>query len=404
MTTIPPGATGPAPAPAGAGAAAEVTTEPFDRLPDGRTVHAHTLRAGDLTVRLLDLGARIHSVLAPDREGRPGEVVVGCDSAADYLGGGRFFGAVVGRFANRIGGARFTLDGVEHRLPANRGALTLHGGDGGFHSRLWPARTSLTADGTGARVAFTRTSPDGEEGFPGNLHTTVQYTLTPDGRLTMDLWATTDRPTVINLANHVYYNLAGVDTGDGGGAATIDDHLLLLRAAHFTPVDATLLPTGEIRPTAGTPLDFTTPTPVGARLGDAHEQLRLAGGYDHNMVLDGAPTGPNGPDAESDAGTDPDGPADPPLAAQLHDPFSGRTLTLSTTEPGLQFYSGNLLDGTLTGRAGHPVGPRAGLCLETQHFPDSPNHPEFPTTELRPGQEFRSRTVMHFTTGLPEGW
>jgi aldose 1-epimerase len=334
---------------------------------DGKRIDIFTLtNAAGMEVRAMTYGAIIMSWKAPDRAGRLGDIVLGFDDPARYLkGDSPYFGAIVGRYGNRIAGARFTLDGKPYTLAANDGVNHLHGGTRGFDKVTWNG--AIAKDNRGPSVAFTRTSPDGEEGYPGALTMRVTYTLTARNELIVDYQATTDKPTVLNLTQHSYFNLAG----DGD----ILGHELRLNADRYTPVDKTLIPTGELATVDGTPFDFRKPTPIGARIGSEHTQMQFGRGYDHNWVL-----------ARSGGGLSP--------AAELYDPKTGRTLQVSTTEPGLQFYSGNFLDGTLTGKGGQVYKHRSGLCLETQRFPDSPNKPNFPTTVLRPGETYRTQTVF----------
>jgi aldose 1-epimerase len=356
-----------------AASAPKVARAAFGTLPDGRTVEQFTLRnAHGLEVRAMTYGAIITALRTPDRAGRLDDIVLGYDSLAAYVRSSPYFGAVVGRYANRIAGGRFTLDGRTFQLARNDGPNHLHGGIRGFDKVLWTAEPSEGPDGQA--VTFRYTSPDGEEGYPGTLQVRVTYTLTPRDELVVDYEATADRATPVNLSQHTYWNL------HGGGSGTILDHVLKLDASAFTPVDSTLIPTGQLAPVAGTPFDFRTPTAIGARIDAADPQLKAGRGYDHNWVLER------------------DGRAGLVHAAQLVDSSSGRTLDVSTTEPGIQFYSGNFLDGTLRGKGGRAYVHRSGLCLETQHFPDSPNHPAFPSTVLRPGQTLRSRTVFAFAT------
>jgi aldose 1-epimerase len=334
---------------------------------DGKRIDIFTLtNAAGMEVRAMTYGAIIMSWKAPDRAGRLGDIVLGFDDPARYLkGDSPYFGAIVGRYGNRIAGARFTLDGKPYTLAANDGVNHLHGGTRGFDKVTWNG--AIAKDNRGPSVAFTRTSPDGEEGYPGALTMRVTYTLTARNELIVDYQATTDKPTVLNLTQHSYFNLAG----DGD----ILGHELRLNADRYTPVDKTLIPTGELATVDGTPFDFRKPTPIGARIGSEHTQMQFGRGYDHTGVL-----------ARSGGGLSP--------AAELYDPKTGRTLQVSTTEPGLQFYSGNFLDGTLTGKGGQVYKHRSGLCLETQRFPDSPNKPNFPTTVLRPGETYRTQTVF----------
>ena len=343
-----------------------VTRERFGTLPDGREVIRFVLRNQRMEVGFISYGGAITSIRVPDREGRVAEVTLGHDTLEDYVEDSRWFGALVGRYANRIAGGRFSLDGREYALERNNGPNHLHGGSGGFHSALW----EVDPRNAGASAVLRHTSPAGDGGYPGALTVQVTYTLTNDDELIFDYRAATDAPTPVNLTQHSYFNLAGRGTGD------ILDHALWLNARAFTPVDPELIPTGEIRAVSGTPFDFTTPSRIGSGIDTADEQLALAGGYDHNFVLEGY------------------GKAEPALAARLVEPRSGRMLTVLTTEPGLQLYSGNALE-----TAAKDYGRRAGLTLETQHFPDSPNHPQFPNTVLRPGQDFSSRTVYAFSAG-----
>jgi len=346
----------------------KIEKECFGRLPDGREVslfkltNAHGVRAD-----IMDYGGTVVRLFVPDRDGRMGDVVLGFDNLSDYLDKSPYFGCIVGRYANRIARGRFVLDGTEYRLATNDHGNHLHGGIRGFDKVLWDAEP-LQCDGA-VGLKLTYTSPDGEEGYPGTLKTTVTYRLTNNNELKIEYRAETDKPTVVNLTNHTYWNLAGP------GVCDILSHVLMINADRFTPVDATLIPTGEIRPVAGTPLDFRKPTPIGARINADDEQLKLAGGYDHNFVLNKP-----APGAIS-------------LAARVYEPHTGRVLEVWTTEPGIQFYSGNFLDGTITGKGGKVYKHRYGFCLETQHYPDSPNHPNFPSVVLRPGQTYQTTTV-----------
>jgi len=352
----------------------DVRRAPFGALPppDGRTVEAFTLvNAHGIELRAITYGGIIVSLKTPDRAGSQADIVLGFDSLAGYLPNASYFGAIVGRYANRIARGRFTLDATTYQLATNNGTNHLHGGVRGFDQAIWQGSPFRNDDGVG--VVLTHTSPDGDEGFPGTLQAQVTYTLTRGDELIVDYAATSDRPTPVNLTQHSYFNLAGA------GSRDILDHRLTIDADAYTPVDATLIPTGERTPVAGTPFDFRKPTAIGARIEADHPQLRYGGGYDHNFVLNGA---------GKDGGL--------VHAARLVEPASGRTLDVSTTEPGLQVYSGNGLDGSLRGKGGHAYTHRSGLALETQHFPDSPNQPDFPSTILRPGQEYRSRTVFAF--------
>lgn len=368
-----------APAPASGGregrapkASTAVTRTSFATLPDGAPVDLFTLaNAAGTRIRAITYGGIILSLEVPDRDGRPGDIVLGYDSLDGYLKRPEYFGSIIGRYANRIARGRFVLDGAEYRLTTNDGPNHLHGGVRGFDKVVWQAEPIESARGAG--VVFTRTSPDGEEGYPGTVTVRVTYTLTDRNELHVEYEATTDSSTPINLTQHSYFNLAGEGSGD------ILGHLLTIHASRYTPVDATLIPTGEIASVEGTPLDFRTPVAIGQRIDEPHEQLRRARGYDHNYVID----------REGD-GLVP--------AARVVEPRSGRTLEVTTTEPGIQFYSGNFLDGTVVGKSGHVYGHRAGFCLETQHFPDSPNQPAFPSTIVRPGERYRSHTIYTFGT------
>ncbi|HEY8176654.1 MAG TPA: aldose epimerase family protein [Gemmatimonadaceae bacterium] len=358
-----------------ANATASVKREPFGTLADGRAVELFTLtNAHGVEVRAMTYGGIITVIRTPDRDGHLDDVVLGFDSLAGYLKGSPYFGAIVGRYANRIARGQFTLDGVTYQLVRNNSPNSLHGGVRGFDKVLWTAEP-LTG-GSGVSVVLRYASRDGEEGYPGNVNVRVTYALTPTDELVVDYEASADKATPINLSQHTYWNLHGSGRGD------ILDHVLTLDASAFTPVDSTLIPTGDITPVEGTPFDFRAATPVGARIEQHHEQLRYGRGYDHNWVLD----------RRGGAGS-----ADLIHAARLVDPSSGRALDVRTTEPGIQFYSGNFLDGTIRGKGGQVYGHRTGLCLETQHFPDSPNHPTFPSTILRPGETYRSRTTFAFS-------
>jgi aldose 1-epimerase len=347
-----------------------VARSPFGTLPDGRAVEMFTLtNANGVEVRAITYGGIITSLRLPDRGGKIDDVLLGYDRLDGYLKNapGPYFGAIIGRYGNRIGKGQFTLAGHTYTLAKNNGPNHLHGGTRGFDQQLWTAEP--TKDGTG--VVFSRTSQDGEEGYPGNLRVQVTYTLTDKNELVVDYHATTDKATPVNLTQHSYFNLAGDGSGD------ILGHELMINADRYTPVDDTLIPTGELAPVQGTPFDFRKATAIGARIDQDNPQLKNGKGYDHNWVLN-----------RKGAGLQ--------LAARVVEPKTGRTLEVSTTEPGLQFYSGNFLDGTITGKGGHVYKHRTGFCLETQHFPDSPNKPNFPSTILQPGQEYRSKTVFLF--------
>jgi len=320
----------------------------------------------------ISYGGIITSLKVPDRAGKPGDIVLGFDKPESYWADPPppFFGAIVGRYGNRIGKGKFTLDGKPYSLATNNGVNHLHGGNKGFDKVLWTITTKDAPEGS--QAIFSRTSKDGEEGYPGNLQVRVTYTLTEKNELIVDYHATTDKATPVNLTQHSYFNLAGEGTGD------ILGHQLTIDADRYTPVDDTLIPTGELAPVQGTPFDFRQPTAIGARIDQDNPQLKNGKGYDHNWVLTRKGTGLQ-------------------HAARLTDPKSGRTMDVATTEPGLQFYSGNFLDGTIKGKGGHVYAHRSGLCLETQHFPDSPNKPKFPSTILQPGKAYESRTVFTFS-------
>jgi aldose 1-epimerase len=356
-----------------------VTQSSFGTMPGGTTIDLFTLtNPHGLEVRIITYGAVIVSIKTPDRRGRFEDIVTGFDTLDGYLTRSRYFGAVVGRYGNRIANGRFTVDGKTYELAANNGKNHLHGGLRGFDKVVWTG-SRFERDGS-AGVVLTYVSHDGEEGYPGTLTATVTYTLTPRDELIVDYGATTDKATPINLTNHSYFNLAGDGHGD------ILQHLLTIDADRYTPTDETQIPTGELAAVEGTPFDFRTPTPVGARIDANDEQIRRGHGYDHNFVLRSA----------SGASASLSGERSPRHAARLVDPSSGRTMDVATTEPGVQFYSGNNLDGSAVGKGGHVYARRTSLCLETQHFPDSPNHASFPSTILRPGESFRSRTVFTF--------
>jgi len=347
-----------------------VTREAFGQLPDGTRIDAFTLtNANGMVVRAITYGGIITSLRVPDRAGQFDDVVLGYDDLAGYVENNPYFGAIIGRYGNRIAGGRFTLDGQTYTLATNDGPNHLHGGITGFDKVVWGAESFQKGDSAG--VVFSYASPDGEEGYPGNLDVRVTYTLTNANELVFDYYAVTDKPTPVNLTQHSYFNLAGDGSGD------ILGHQLTINADHFTPVDSTFIPTGAIAPVAGTPFDFRTPAAIGARIDQDDEQLRYGLGYDHNFVLNR-------------------GDSTATHAAQVYEPQTGRLLDVYTTEPGIQFYAGNFLDGSITGKAGHVYHYRNGFCLETQHFPDSPNKPEFPSTILRPGDEYRSRTSYVF--------
>ncbi len=354
---------------------AAVTTDPFGVTPRGDSVTRYTLtNDAGMTVRLITFGATITSLEVPDSSGTLGDVVLGFDSLPGYETESPYFGAIVGRYGNRIARGHFTLDDSTYTLAINNPPNSLHGGTVGFDKRIWSAEPIETDSTVGVRFALV--SPDGEEGYPGTLRAEVSYALRRDrNELAISYRATTDKATPVNLTNHAYFNLHG----DGRG--TILDQELQLFADSMTPVDSTLIPTGAITPVAGTPFDFRAPVAIGARIGDDDAQLGFGGGYDHNFVVNR------------------EGPGLVPVA-HVHDPVSGRTLDILSTEPGVQFYSGNFLDGTVTGKGGVAYPHRGAFCLETQHYPDSPNHANFPSTILQPGDTLRSETVWRF--GLKE--
>ena len=355
----------------GLAAKTQVTKTSGGTLPNGAAVEVYTLKDEKLEVQIATYGGEVLSIKVPDREGKVADVVLGFDTPGGYYEnsnskGAAFFGPIVGRYANRIAHAKFTLDGKEYTLAKNNGDNSLHGGPTGFHNRMWMGK--IIPDG----VELTYLSKDGEEGYPGNLSVTVRYTV-KGNELNIEYGATTDKDTVLNLTNHSYFNLAGQGNG------TILQEQLQLNASRFTPVDSGLIPTGELKPVAGTPFDFLKPHAVGERINADDEQIKLGHGYDHNFVVDGG----------GKALT---------KTAEVYDPASGRVLEVLTTEPGVQFYTSNFLDGTIKGKQGIAYPRNGALCLETQHFPDSPNHPVFPTTELKPGEKFHSVTVFRFST------
>ncbi|MEU3842278.1 aldose epimerase family protein [Streptomyces sp. NPDC028635] len=345
--------------------------EHFGTLADGTKVYRWTLENGGTRLGVLSYGGAVQSLEIPDRHGRRANVSLGFDNLDDYVASSPYFGALIGRYGNRIAKGRFTLDGTGYQLSVNDGENSLHGGAKGFDKRVWDVEPFAAGSDVGLRLHYT--AADGEMGYPGTLRVTVTYTLTRGGDWIIDYAATTDKATVVNLTSHMYWNLAGE------GSGSVEDHELQIAASRFTPTDAGLIPTGELAKVAGTPFDFRRAKPVGRDLRAGHPQQVLAKGYDHNWVLDKGITG------------------EPEHVATLRDPASGRTLKIATDQPGLQFYSGNFLDGTLTGTSGRTYRQGDALCLETQHFPDSPNHPAFPSTVLRPGETYRSRTVHRFS-------
>jgi len=352
------------------GATSGMKKSPFGKTATGDSIDLYTLsNSRGMQAAITNYGGVVVSLLTPDRNGHVDDVVLGFDNLDGYVRPGAYFGALIGRYGNRIGHAQFSLNGVTYHLAKNNGDNSLHGGKVGFDKRVWKARDVSKRS---PALELTYLSKDGEESYPGNLSVTVVYTLTDKNELKMDYRATTDKTTVVNLTNHSYFNLAGQGRGD------ILNHRVTLHADKFTPVDAGLIPTGELRPVSGTPFDFRNATAIGARIEQNDEQLKLGKGYDHNWALNGY--------GKAAA-----------LAARVEEPSTGRVLEVLTDQPGVQFYTGNFLDGTVNGKAGKPIMHRSGFCLETQHFPDSPNKPEFPTTELRPGHTFESTTVYRFS-------
>jgi len=348
-----------------------VARQSLGKMTDGTPVDLYTLtNANGVVVKLSNYGGVVVSLVVPDRNGTFEDVVLGFDTLPDYVEKSLYFGCIVGRYANRIANGRFTLDGVEYTLAQNDGENHLHGGIRGFDKVVWDARPVESDDAVGLELAYL--SRDGEEGYPGNLSAKVVYSLTNDDALEIEYSTTTDRATVVNLTNHSYFNLAGQVARD------ILGHEVTIYADRFTPVDGTLIPTGELRNVEGTPLDFRSPVAIGARIEQDDEQLRFGNGYDLNWVLD-----------------NPEGSLT--LAARVHEPKTGRVMEVYTTEPGIQFYSGNFLDGTITGKGGIVYQRRFGLCLEAQHFPDSPNKLDFPSVVLRPGEEYTQTTVYKFS-------
>jgi aldose 1-epimerase len=346
---------------------------PFGKLADGTPIHLYVLtNKNGMQAAITNFGARLVSLKVPDRNGKLADVVLGYSSVEGYVKDTAYFGAIVGRYANRIAKGRFKLDGHTYHLPINNGVNSLHGGPKGFENLVWQVR-ELTGSKNPA-LELTLTSPDGDEGYPGTMHVRVIYTLTDQNAVRIQYRATTDKPTVINLTNHSYFDL------DGQGNGNILDTVMMINADKYTPTDKTQIPTGKIVSVKGTPFDFLKPTPIGARINDDNAQLKMAGGYDHNWVLN----------RDDKTGL--------VLAARAYSPKSGRVLTVYTTEPGVQFYTGNFLNGTLVGKGGKVYKYRYGFTLETQHYPDSPNQPNFPSTVLKPGQVYQQTTVFKFST------
>ena len=345
--------------------AAQVSKASYGKTSDGTPVEIYTLKDGAMEAQVITYGGIVTSLKVPDKSGKAADVVLGYDSLAGYLTNKAYFGAIIGRYGNRVANGKFSLDGKTYSIPQNDGTNALHGGTRGFNQAVWKAKEIPHG------VELSHVSPDGDMGFPGKLTATVRYTLKGKD-LKIEYSATTDKDTVVNLTNHSYFNLAGQGNG------TILDQLLKINASRYTPVDSRLIPTGQLAPVEGTPFDFRKPTAIGARINDDNEQLKLGKGYDHNFVLDSG----GGKLAE---------------AAEVYDSSSGRVMQVWTDQPGVQFYTGNFLDGTITGKDGKVYQQRYALCLETQHFPDSPNHPSFPSTELKPGQKYHTVTIYRFS-------
>ncbi len=342
-----------------------IKKEPFGKTPDGKEIDLYTLtNTNGLKARVMTYGGILVSLEVPDRDGKLGDIVLGYDNLDDYVKNNPYFGCIVGRYANRIADGRFTLDGTKYQLTTNEGPTHLHGGVKGFDKMIWNAEEVKAKDGVGVKLTYL--SKDGEQGYPGNLSCTVTYTLTEDNELRIDYEATTDKPTPINLTNHTYFNLTA-------GSSDILGHELMINADKYTPVDEKLIPTGELKIVKDSPMDFTRPMAIGLRIGE------VAGGYDHNYVLNS-------------------GGGEMALALRVYEQTSGRVMEIHTTEPGLQFYSGNFLDGSITGKNGIVYKKHYGVCLETQHFPDSPNKPNFPSVILMPGDKYTHTAVHKFYT------
>lgn len=350
---------------AGAQSHTQVTRQPFGTASDGTPVEIYTLENSSIEARIMTYGGIVVSLKTPDRQGKPADIVLGYDSLDKYIANSPYFGAIIGRYANRIAHGRFILDGIPYQVPVNNGENSLHGGIKGFDKVVWKARQIRNG------IELKYVSKDREEGYPGTLRATVRYTLSGND-LRIEYTATTDKLTVVNLTNHSYFNLAGQGQGD------VLQHLMKINASRYTPVDAALIPLGELEPVASTPFDFRKPTAIGKNINSDNEQVRRGKGWDHNWVLDGSA----GKIAE---------------AAEAYEPTTGRVLDVLTDQPGVQFYSGNFLDGSITGKESRSYPLHAAFCLETQHFPDSPNHPRFPSTELRPGQRYHTVTVYRFS-------
>ena len=350
----------------------DLKKQSWGKTADGRPVDLYVLTNDNgFEVKVTTFGGAVVSVMAPDRQGKMADVILGYDTAAGYENDKAYLGTAIGRYGNRIGGAQFSLSGKPYKLAKNDGQNSLHGGVKGFNKALWEAEEVRTKDAVGVRLTYL--SKDGEEGYPGNLSATITYTVTNANELRMHYQATTDKATVVNLTNHAYFNLLGDAAGD------ILGHELHINSDKFLPVDKGLIPTGELRSVKGTPLDFMTPAVVGARISDKSEQMVLGGGYDHCWVLNRSGQGMS-------------------LAARVYEPKTGRVMEVTTTEPAIQFYTGNFLDGTIKGKKGIVYKKRMAFCLETEHFPDSPNKPSFPTTVLKPGETYLTTTVYKFLT------
>jgi aldose 1-epimerase len=348
----------------------QILKQPFGKIAEQKAADLFTLtNASGVEAKIMTYGGTVVSLKVPDRTGKMGDVVLGHDALEGYLKNNPYFGSIIGRYGNRIAKGRFTLGGSVYTLAKNNGENHLHGGIQGFDKVIWKPKEIRNKDGVG--LALTYLSKDGEEGYPGNLSVSVVYTLTNQNELKIEYGATTDKETVVNLTNHSYFNLAG--------SGSILNHEVMINADRFNPVDKGLIPTGELRSVKGTPMDFTSPTAIGARINQQDEQLILGKGYDHNWVLNHA-GGTLG------------------MAVRVYEPSSGRVMEVHTTEPGVQFYTGNFLDGSIKGKGGHAYEQRFGFCLETQHFPDSPNQPKFPSTVLKPGQKYTTTTVYKFST------
>lgn len=349
----------------------ELKKDNWGRLPSGEQIDLYTLRNADgVTTSITNYGGRVVTLKTPDRQGRFEDIVLGFDNLDGYLAKNPYFGALIGRYANRIANGEFTIGKTSYYLARNDGPNSLHGGIKGFDKVVWKAKTAEVDDGSA--IELTYLSPDGEENYPGNLNVTVRYTLTDKNELKIDYHATTDKETILNLTNHSYFNLAGQAAG------SVLNHLAMINADEFTPVNEHLIPTGERRRVAGTPFDFRKLEPIGKHIDEPDQQLKYGIGFDHNYILN-----------RSHAALVP--------AARVTEPSTGRTIEVATTEPGIQFYTGNHLDGSVRGKGGAVYGFRSGFCLETQHFPDAPHHPDFPSTELKPGQEYRASTVFTFS-------